>query len=198
MFEGLFQPMHLLIIFAIALLVFGPKKLPELGKGLLGRNWGDRHGAGRCCRRGSHYGHHGGAVAGGRGQVCGVARRREAAELIGGRAAGGRIFGKCRVLARHVMHYLGSQGFQPPSVGPRPLGALARPASQRGLSKALRRQDGPASPGAARAACSRGPVTAPEQISGCRRTSHQLSQSSRRPLERARGLTAFLQRIPAV
>jgi sec-independent protein translocase protein TatA len=34
MFEGLFQPMHLLIIFAIALLVFGPKKLPELGKGL--------------------------------------------------------------------------------------------------------------------------------------------------------------------
>ena len=34
MFEGLFQPMHLLIIFAVALLVFGPKKLPELGKGL--------------------------------------------------------------------------------------------------------------------------------------------------------------------
>ncbi len=34
MFEGLFQPMHLLIIFGIALLVFGPKKLPELGKGL--------------------------------------------------------------------------------------------------------------------------------------------------------------------
>jgi sec-independent protein translocase protein TatA len=34
MFEGLFQPMHLLIIFVIALLVFGPKKLPELGKGL--------------------------------------------------------------------------------------------------------------------------------------------------------------------
>ncbi len=32
--EGLFQPMHLLIIFVIALLVFGPKKLPELGKGL--------------------------------------------------------------------------------------------------------------------------------------------------------------------
>jgi sec-independent protein translocase protein TatA len=26
--------MHLIIIFAIALLVFGPKKLPELGKGL--------------------------------------------------------------------------------------------------------------------------------------------------------------------
>jgi sec-independent protein translocase protein TatA len=34
MFEGLFQPMHLLIIFAIALLIFGPKKLPELGKGI--------------------------------------------------------------------------------------------------------------------------------------------------------------------
>jgi sec-independent protein translocase protein TatA len=34
MFEGLFQPMHLLIIFGIALLVFGPRKLPELGKGL--------------------------------------------------------------------------------------------------------------------------------------------------------------------
>ena len=34
MFEGLFQPMHLLVIFLIALLIFGPKKLPELGKGL--------------------------------------------------------------------------------------------------------------------------------------------------------------------
>ena len=34
MFEGLFQPMHLLVIFFIALLVVGPKKLPELGKGL--------------------------------------------------------------------------------------------------------------------------------------------------------------------
>ena len=32
--EGLFQPMHLLIIFFIALLIFGPKKLPELGKGI--------------------------------------------------------------------------------------------------------------------------------------------------------------------
>jgi sec-independent protein translocase protein TatA len=26
--------MHLLVIFAIALLIFGPKKLPELGKGI--------------------------------------------------------------------------------------------------------------------------------------------------------------------
>ncbi len=34
MFEGLFQPTHLLIIAGIALLIFGPKKLPELGKGL--------------------------------------------------------------------------------------------------------------------------------------------------------------------
>ena len=32
MFEGLFQPMHLLVIFVIALLVFGPKKLPEIGR----------------------------------------------------------------------------------------------------------------------------------------------------------------------
>ena len=34
MFEGIFQPMHLLIIFGIVLLIFGPNKLPELGKGL--------------------------------------------------------------------------------------------------------------------------------------------------------------------
>jgi len=34
MFEGLLQPMHLLLILGIALLVFGPKKLPELGRGL--------------------------------------------------------------------------------------------------------------------------------------------------------------------
>ena len=34
MFEGLFQPMHMLIILAIALIFFGPGKLPELGKGL--------------------------------------------------------------------------------------------------------------------------------------------------------------------
>ena len=34
MFEGLLQPTHLLVIFFVALLVFGPKKLPELGKGL--------------------------------------------------------------------------------------------------------------------------------------------------------------------
>ena len=34
MFEGLFQPLHMLVVFGIALLIFGPKKLPELGKGL--------------------------------------------------------------------------------------------------------------------------------------------------------------------
>ena len=34
MFEGLFAPTHLLIIAGIALLIFGPKKLPELGKGM--------------------------------------------------------------------------------------------------------------------------------------------------------------------
>jgi sec-independent protein translocase protein TatA len=32
--EGLFQPVHLLVILVVALFVFGPKKLPELGKGL--------------------------------------------------------------------------------------------------------------------------------------------------------------------
>ncbi|HVO63424.1 MAG TPA: twin-arginine translocase TatA/TatE family subunit [Terriglobales bacterium] len=34
MLDNLFQPMHLLVILFIGLLVFGPKKLPELGKGL--------------------------------------------------------------------------------------------------------------------------------------------------------------------
>jgi sec-independent protein translocase protein TatA len=34
MIEGLFQPMHLLVIVGVALLMFGPKKLPELGKGI--------------------------------------------------------------------------------------------------------------------------------------------------------------------
>jgi sec-independent protein translocase protein TatA len=34
MLEGLFQPLHLLIIAGIVLLIFGPKRLPELGKGL--------------------------------------------------------------------------------------------------------------------------------------------------------------------
>jgi sec-independent protein translocase protein TatA len=34
MFEGLAQPMHLLVILLIALLFFGPSKLADLGKGL--------------------------------------------------------------------------------------------------------------------------------------------------------------------
>lgn len=34
MFEGLLQPIHLLVILGVAVLLFGPKKLPELGKGL--------------------------------------------------------------------------------------------------------------------------------------------------------------------
>jgi sec-independent protein translocase protein TatA len=34
MFEGLLSPMHLVIICAIALVVFGPKRLPEAGRGL--------------------------------------------------------------------------------------------------------------------------------------------------------------------
>ncbi len=32
--EGLFSPVHLLLIFGIALLIFGPSKLAGLGKGL--------------------------------------------------------------------------------------------------------------------------------------------------------------------
>jgi len=47
--EGLFQPMHLLVILIIALLVFGPKKLPELGKGL-----GDGIRSFKDAMRGSH------------------------------------------------------------------------------------------------------------------------------------------------
>jgi sec-independent protein translocase protein TatA len=34
MLEGLLQPTHLLVILAVAVFVMGPKKLPELGKGL--------------------------------------------------------------------------------------------------------------------------------------------------------------------
>lgn len=34
MIENLLQPSHLLIILFVAVFVFGPKKLPELGKGL--------------------------------------------------------------------------------------------------------------------------------------------------------------------
>ncbi len=34
MFEGLLQPMHLILILLIVLIIFGPGKLPELGAGL--------------------------------------------------------------------------------------------------------------------------------------------------------------------
>lgn len=34
MFDNLFKPEHLLIILVICLLIFGPSKLPGLGKGL--------------------------------------------------------------------------------------------------------------------------------------------------------------------
>ena len=32
--EGIFSPMHLVIVAIIALVIFGPKRLPELGKSL--------------------------------------------------------------------------------------------------------------------------------------------------------------------
>lgn len=34
MFDNLLTPSHLIIVLVIALLIFGPRKLPELGKGL--------------------------------------------------------------------------------------------------------------------------------------------------------------------
>ena len=34
MLENLFKPMHLLVIFIIILLIYGPRKLGDLGKGL--------------------------------------------------------------------------------------------------------------------------------------------------------------------
>ncbi len=34
MFEGLAQPMHLILILLIVMIIFGPGKLPELGAGL--------------------------------------------------------------------------------------------------------------------------------------------------------------------
>jgi sec-independent protein translocase protein TatA len=33
-FEGAFSPLHWLIVLAIAVLIFGPSKLPEIGKNL--------------------------------------------------------------------------------------------------------------------------------------------------------------------
>jgi sec-independent protein translocase protein TatA len=34
MLEGLLRPQHLIIILAIALLILGPRKLPEMGAGI--------------------------------------------------------------------------------------------------------------------------------------------------------------------
>jgi sec-independent protein translocase protein TatA len=34
MFEGLFAPMHLIVILVIVMIIFGPGKLPELGASL--------------------------------------------------------------------------------------------------------------------------------------------------------------------
>ena len=34
MFDGAFSPFHWLIVLAIALVVFGPKRVPEIGKNL--------------------------------------------------------------------------------------------------------------------------------------------------------------------
>ena len=34
MFRGLLQPMHLLIILAVVLIIFGPGKLPEMGSAI--------------------------------------------------------------------------------------------------------------------------------------------------------------------
>lgn len=34
MIGQLFQPMHLLVVLVVALFVFGPRKLPELGKSI--------------------------------------------------------------------------------------------------------------------------------------------------------------------
>jgi len=33
-FEGLFQPLHLVVVLAVVLIIFGPGKLPELGNAL--------------------------------------------------------------------------------------------------------------------------------------------------------------------
>lgn len=32
--EGIFQPLHMVVILAIVLIIFGPGKLPQLGEGI--------------------------------------------------------------------------------------------------------------------------------------------------------------------
>ena len=55
MFEGLFQPMDLLVILIVVLLVFGSQKLQELGKGLGGgMRGGPPEGAPSATGRGWH------------------------------------------------------------------------------------------------------------------------------------------------
>lgn len=34
MFQGIFQPMHLIVILVIVLIIFGPGKLPDLGSSI--------------------------------------------------------------------------------------------------------------------------------------------------------------------
>lgn len=34
MFDGIFAPMHLLLILVIVMIIFGPGKLPEIGQGI--------------------------------------------------------------------------------------------------------------------------------------------------------------------
>ncbi|MBI3755311.1 MAG: twin-arginine translocase TatA/TatE family subunit, partial [Deltaproteobacteria bacterium] len=37
MFEGIFRPMHLILILIIVLIIFGPGKLPQIGE-MLGKS----------------------------------------------------------------------------------------------------------------------------------------------------------------
>ena len=67
---GLFAPTHLIIVLIVALVVFRPKRLPEIGRSLgqglreLKKAWGDnrfvepgRSGAGACAGKGDGLDH---------------------------------------------------------------------------------------------------------------------------------------------